>query len=115
MNRLPPVYLISLILFLFGLASPTAIAQEPNQPRSAFEEAKWQRGPAVVSLGSVAEIRLPKGYMFAGAADTKRLMEAMQNPTSGLECGFVAPDDLNWFAVYLYEETGYVRDDEKNS
>src|SRR4029077_4369172 len=42
-------------------------------------------------------------------------MEALQNPTSGDECGFVAPSDLRWFAVFAYDEIGYVRDDEKNS
>jgi len=102
------------IVCLLLLFITRAGAQE-SQSRSAFEDAKWQRGPAVVSLSEVAQLQLPQGYVFADAADTKRLMEAMQNPTSGNESGFVAPSDFTWFAVFEYDETGYVRDDEKDS
>jgi uncharacterized membrane-anchored protein len=89
-------------------------AQE-SQARSAFDDTKWHRGPALISISEIAQLQLPQGYVFADAADTRRLMEAMQNPTSGYESGFVAPNDLGWFAVFEYNETGYIRDDEKNS
>ncbi len=38
-----------------------------------------------------AEVQIPAGYVFAGAHDTRLLMEALQNPTSGNELGFMAP------------------------
>jgi uncharacterized membrane-anchored protein len=43
------------------------------------------------------------------------LMEAMQNPVSGKELGFVAPAKLDWFVVFEFDDVGYVRDDEKGS
>jgi uncharacterized membrane-anchored protein len=76
---------------------------------------KWQKGPGVGSLGSIAEVNIPEGYIFANAADTKILMEAMQNPTSGRELGFIAPAKVDWFVVFEFDDVGYVRDDEKGS
>jgi uncharacterized membrane-anchored protein len=95
--------------------SSSPVIDPDKKERSAFDEAKWQRGPAMVSLSDIAQLNLPQGYVFGDAADTKRLMEAMQNPTSGQESGFVAPNDFKWFAVFEYDETGHVLDDEKNS
>jgi uncharacterized membrane-anchored protein len=62
----------------------------------------------------MAEIKVPEGYMFAGAADTKVLMEAMQNPLSGEELGFLSPTNMEWFIVFEFSEIGYVKDDEKD-
>jgi uncharacterized membrane-anchored protein len=66
-------------------------------------------------LGTLAEINIPQDYVFAGASDTKILMEAMQNPVTGTELGFLAPPKLQWFIVFEYDDTGYIRDDEKNT
>ena len=84
----------NLVCVIFALLASTAIAQKSAQTPSAFEETKWQKGPAVVSMSSVAQIRLPKGYIFADAADTKRLMEAME--TFNL-----------WFGMRLRRARGY--------
>jgi len=82
---------------------------------SVINDIKWQKGPTVGGLGNVAEINVPEGYVFAGSSDTRRLMESMQNPTSGKELGFIAPSSLGWFMVFEFDNTGYIRDDEKNS
>jgi len=82
---------------------------------SLAERVKWQKGPSVGVLGEIAKIQVPEGYVFAGASDTKILMEAMQNPISGRELGFVAPANLDWFVVFEFDDVGYVRDDEKSS
>jgi uncharacterized membrane-anchored protein len=42
-------------------------------------------------------------------------MEAMQNPISGRELGFLAVAKSPWFVVFEYDETGFIRDDEKGS
>jgi uncharacterized membrane-anchored protein len=101
------------LLLLFALTS-IAGAEEPRK-RTAFDDTKWQRGPTEASLAGVAQLKVPGGFLFADAADTKRLMEEMQNPTSGQECGFLAPESMDWFAVFEYDPTGYVKDDEKNN
>lgn len=76
---------------------------------------KWQQGPSIGDLEGTAEVHVPAGFMFAGGDDTRVLMEAMQNPTSGQEMGFVAPTDFDWFVVFEFDDVGYVRDDEKHS
>jgi uncharacterized membrane-anchored protein len=42
-------------------------------------------------------------------------MEAYQNPTNGRELGFIAPASEEWFAVFEFDDVGYIRDDEKSS
>jgi uncharacterized membrane-anchored protein len=80
-----------------------------------MENVKWQKGPSVGELGTAAQVQVPAGYVFAGGNDTRLIMEAIQNPTSGQELGFVAPSGESWFAVFEFDDVGYVRDDEKNT
>jgi uncharacterized membrane-anchored protein len=102
---------LTAILIAFALMfSVAAHAQTPN-----LEEVKWQEGPSIGNLSGIAEVHVPAGYVFVGANDTRVLMEAMQNPTSGTEVGFIAPADLDWFVMFEFDDVGYVRDDEKNS
>lgn len=82
---------------------------------TGLESVKWQKGPSIGNLGTVAEVHIPAGYVFAGAEDTRKLMEATQNPLSGQELGFIGPEGLDWFAVFEFDDVGYIRDDEKNS
>ena len=80
-----------------------------------YEEIKWQKGPSVGDLEDKAQVKVPDGYVFADAGDTRSIMEANQNPTTGREIGFVAPDGENWFAVFEFADVGYVKDDEKDT
>lgn len=82
---------------------------------TVYEEIKWQKGPSVGVLGDKAQVKVPDGYVFADAGDTRRIMESNHNPITGNEIGFVAADGENWFAVFEFEDVGYVKDDEKNS
>ncbi len=75
---------------------------------------KFQKGPGTGALGSFAEIKIPEGFVFAGAKDTKKLMEAMENPVGGTELGFFSPRDGKWFLVFEFDKSGYVKDDEKD-
>src|SRR6266436_3123676 len=87
----------------------------PDSELTQIPGVKWQKGPSIGDLGSVAEVHVPAGYVFAGANDTRIIMEANRNPISGKELGFVAPSGEDWFAVFEFEDVGFVRDDEKNS
>jgi uncharacterized membrane-anchored protein len=82
---------------------------------SVLDKVKWQEGPAIGDLGSTAQVHVPAGYVFAGGDDTRLIMEANKNPTSGRELGYVSPEGEDWFAVFEFDDVGYVRDDEKNS
>ncbi len=80
-----------------------------------FEGVNWQQGPATGNLGINAQVNVPDGYVFADAKDTRTIMEMNRNPITGRELGFVAPKNENWFAVFEFDDVGYVKDDEKDS
>jgi uncharacterized membrane-anchored protein len=82
---------------------------------SVYEDIKWKKGPGLGDLGTAAHVKLPEGYVFAAADDTRTIMEANHNPITGKELGFVAPSGEDWFAVFEFDEVGYVKDDEKDS
>jgi len=81
---------------------------------NVFEKVKWQQGPSVAAIDKWAEITVPQGYVFADGNDTRMLMGAMGNLPSDREVGFLAPDTLEWFAVFEFDDIGYIRDDEKD-
>jgi uncharacterized membrane-anchored protein len=98
---------------------PTIAAVALLAAASAHAEAPavaWTHGPATVSLGTQAEVKLPEGYQFADGPTTQKLMEAMGNHVSRQEVGLVAPsrEGGDWILVFEYENTGYVKDDEKD-
>ena len=82
---------------------------------ASFEGVSWQKGPSVGELGTHAQVKVPAGFVFAGASDTRTIMEANHNPVTGKEIGFVAPAGEDWYAVFEFDDVGYVKDDEKDS
>jgi uncharacterized membrane-anchored protein len=80
-----------------------------------YDGVKWQKGPSVGDLGINAKVTVPDGYIFAGAKDTRTIMEAHHNPVNGRELGFVAPKDEPWHVVFEYDSVGYVKDDDKDA
>jgi uncharacterized membrane-anchored protein len=100
------------------LATSVRAAESPSKEAakdSPIDRIKWQKGPSHGALGNLAQVKIPANYIFAGGEDTKLLMETMQNPVSGRELGFFAPEKAPWFIVFEYDDTGYIRDDEKGS
>lgn len=67
------------------------------------------------TLGSLATLKVPEGYRFTGTSGTVKLMEAFGNLTSGSELGYISPLDMSWFAVFEFDDVGYVKDDEKDA
>lgn len=92
-----------------------AIATAQAQDSSVVERVRWQHGPAHVDLAGAAMVQIPAGYVAADGSDTRLLMEGMGNPPSHDEVGLIAPDGLDWFVVFEFSNTGYVKDDEKSS
>lgn len=76
----------------------------------------WKHGPTTAGIGDLAELDLSDSFVFLDADGTRRLMELTQNPVSGNELATVssAAKDQNWFVVFEFEPTGYVKDDERN-
>lgn len=84
---------------------------EEVHARQVLQNLKWiDSGTAQV--GQVGRFVVPEGYGFLNPAETRKLMEVMRNPSRDAEY-LISPRDLSWFVVLEYEETGYVKDDEK--
>lgn len=105
-GRVPLVVLGSLLC----LAPPAAEAREL--------QIQWQAGPHTARLGDdVATVSVPDSYVFADAADTRKLMEAMGNSVDSTEVGMISPasEDEDWLMLFQYKKEGYVKDDDKNA
>jgi len=107
-------------LVLAGDTPPAAADAPQVQVEPAASETpqvpgvEFQKGPTLGLLGDQAGVSVPEGYIFTGPAGTQKLMELMHNPVGGNEVGFLAPKDMAWFVVFEYDNTGYVKDDEKD-
>ena len=75
---------------------------------------EWLEGPGTADIGSIAEITVPEGYLFTGREGTQVLMELYENLITDLELGYIQPENHDWYVVFEFEETGYIRDDEKS-
>jgi uncharacterized membrane-anchored protein len=80
--------------------------------RAELGKLSWVNGPEKGEIGTTANIQIPKDYVFLGERDTRRFIELMGNPPSDNHY-LIAPKSLNWFAVFSFKESGYVKDDEK--
>ena len=95
------------------MSASTIYGQNQESP---LDKIQWIHGPAKVSLGNIANINLPEGYMFANANDTQNIIMAlMETPSSGNELGYVISQNGKVEALFSFEETGYIEDNEKDS
>jgi uncharacterized membrane-anchored protein len=99
------------------VAEAPALSAEEQAQASHFQkmlEAIDWKTEGAGPLGSMATLQVPSGYRFTGSNGTIQLMEAYGNLTSGGELGYIAPLDMEWFAVFEFDDCGYVKDDEKD-
>jgi uncharacterized membrane-anchored protein len=96
--------------------SLAAWAQEPG-PQQQGPKIDWQRGPTLGHLGDIADINIPEGYQFAGKQGAQTALRMTHNIPSGKELGVLVSSDAksNWFMIFEFVETGYVKDNEKDS
>ena len=114
--RLTPITLAcgALALVLLAVVAPAA-AQRPenvDQVAREFQALAWQRGPAEGRIGATATIKVREGQAFLDAPNTRRFLELNQNPGRDDHYALV-PQNGGWFAIFWFEGTGYVKDDEK--
>jgi uncharacterized membrane-anchored protein len=96
-----------IILSILLLIAFTTANAEDNQ----IAKLGWLTGPADGHIGNKATIHVPDGYAFLGSDDTRKLMEILHNIPGENEY-VLAPDDLGWFAVFIFNPVGYVKDNE---
>jgi uncharacterized membrane-anchored protein len=73
---------------------------------------QWQQGPTEGRIGAKAVIAVPQDHVFLDEANTRRFLQLTGNPPRDGHYLF-APSSLDWFAVFSFEASGYVKDDEK--
>jgi len=103
---------IAMVLVSF---STCGVAQQDTQGQggqSEFRKLAWQVGPTSGQIAGKATITVPKDYVFLDGANTRRFLELTGNiPHDGNYT--YAPASLAWFAIFSFNPSGYVKDDEK--
>jgi uncharacterized membrane-anchored protein len=92
------------------LLFPIVVAAQNSQDE--LRKLAWQVGPMEGRIGAKATIKVPQGYVFLDDKNTSRFLQLAGNPPRDGHYLF-APEGLDWFAVFSFDTTGYVKDDEK--
>ena len=98
---------------LIGALATPVLATPPPSSQAEFaaqmRALNWQRGPVAGRLGGVAALEVAEGQAFLDGPSTRRLLELTGNPPRDDRYALVADQ---WFAIFFFEDSGYVRDDE---
>jgi uncharacterized membrane-anchored protein len=74
----------------------------------------WQKGPANAKLGDMATVKISAGQLFTSAEGTRKYLELNENVPSGKELGTILDAKTGWFAIFTFDDVGYVKDEEKS-
>jgi uncharacterized membrane-anchored protein len=106
------------------LGGESAWAQDQLQLQNqlnAFRSIRWQEGPCTAKLRSIGEVKVPAGFKFTDETGTAAMMKVTGNLVNSRDMGLICPVkyDLNpgadsWFLVFVWEDVGFVKDDEKD-
>ncbi|WP_183162074.1 DUF2167 domain-containing protein [Burkholderia pseudomallei] len=94
-----------------GQSSDSSSNPEPQHMRQVLQSLHWIRGPQEVAVETQAQFAVPQGFVFLNKQDTDTFMELAQNPASH-QAYLFAPQDLSWFALVSYQDTGHISDTE---
>jgi len=102
------------VLALICLLLPAAAwaQRDSNAIMQELNKLAWQKGPGEGVIAGKAKVRIPEGYAFLDEKNTRRFLEVMGNPPRDGHY-LLAPQNLDWFAVFSFDAVGYVKDDEK--
>jgi uncharacterized membrane-anchored protein len=96
-------------------ANETKLSPEQKAFLEVFNSIPWIHGGQKGEIGPVANLQVPEGYIYAGPSYAGRMLAAHGNVDSGGTLGYVRPDEEDWFAIFRFDNCGYVKDDEKGS
>src|SRR5713101_2141597 len=104
------------VLAVLVMATPVLSQQPPGQSQEQLARdilaLAWLRGPTEGRVGSLASVKVPEGQAFLDGPNTRRFLELNRNPPRDNHYTLSA-QDFSWFAVFYFEDTGYIKDDEK--
>ena len=112
----------SVLALCVAASAAPAFAQNPPAQEQWQQYVKTVKsiskpGPFTADLGAIARIDVPSGYLFIAQKDVRVFNDLNQNETSPNELGIILPATLrpeDWFITFQYNETGYVKEDEKD-
>ena len=93
-------------------AAPDQLTPQQQQLRDKLNALHWVPGPATETVAGNSTLVVPAGYVYLDASDTAKFEELNENVPSGKEV-MIAPRNLSWTAYLLFDDAGYVKDDEK--
>jgi len=95
-----------------ALAAPrAAVAADGEQDvRAEMQKLPWQVGPATGDVGGRSKIRIPDGARLLPESSGSRFLELTGNLP---EPGDTVLVHNGWWATLSFEESGYVKDEEK--
>lgn len=124
MNTRPSI-LAGLLAGLFAAtiaaAQPSASSQpsaaEAKQKEKAFldkiESFGWTR-EGFGKLGSRAQVAIPRGYRFTNGDGAREMMRLYDNIPNDSLLGMLTTEGFGPWIVFSFDDSGYVRDDEKD-
>lgn len=119
---------LTLAGLLMGLVTPFMTAQEApaDAPPTAEERAAMQKAfmekvetfgwtrQGVGKLGSIAQVNIPQGWRFTDGNGTREMLKLSGNLTGDRELGMLTTEDAGPWVIFEFDESGYVKDDEKD-
>lgn len=87
---------------------------EVKDGKTTLAGIEFEVGPCVGHLGTYAELSVPDGVFFTGRKGTVDFLTMQQNPTGETELGMVLAPEAGWFVIFSYNESGHVKDDDKD-
>jgi uncharacterized membrane-anchored protein len=104
------------LLFLFAIDCARAQQKPAVTSRDSLwdqiEKLDWKLGPTQGAIAGVATISVPQGSAFLESSASRRFLELQGNIGADGTYTF-APSDVRWFAVFAFDQSGYVRDGER--
>jgi uncharacterized membrane-anchored protein len=102
----------AIAILLAALSAPAFAQRDPAQIEQELLKLEWQKGPGTGKIAGKAEIAIAENHVFLDAKNTRRFLELTGNPPRDGQYTY-APTSLNWFAIFSFADSGYVKDDEK--
>ena len=112
MSRLARLAALLLFAAAGTLSAQDSADARAEEFRDKLRALNWVVGPRELTMSGNATLSLPEGYVYLDAANTTKFEELNENLSSGKEV-MIAPKSLTWTAYLIFEDEGYVKDNEK--
>ena len=100
----------ALTVAVAAFALPAGAAESATDARSEMQKLPWQVGPGTGEVGSRSKIAIPDGARLLPESSGSRFLELTGNLPEPGDTVLIRDD---WWATLSFEESGYVKDDDK--